>query len=163
MEFLKSSELTLNPANYLISSASNKPVNHPSFVSQQRAADYIVRLAEAVKDKNFTHGKIDDLAAIKSKVKAEMDAASTNNYVEMPNEPKSKVQDELTQHALDFVKYLDQKENAENINKIMQQYNSINDVETVGDYFQEGLVKLNKIYSINEILSAVKIYIEKVG
>jgi hypothetical protein len=45
----------------------------------------------------------------------------------------------------------------------MNQFNKINDVEQVGDYFSEGLVKLNKIYTIEEILAAVKIQVEKLA
>ena len=40
----------------------------------------------------------------------------------------------------------------------MNEFNSIADIESVGDYFTEGLVKLNKIYSISEIQFAVESY-----
>lgn len=162
MEFLKASELTLNPANYLISKVSNKPVTHSSFVYQQITAEYIVRLAEAIKDKNFTPGKIDSLDQIKAEVRAEMSKASQRTYLADAVKPVSKVQDELTQHALDFIKYQENQNEVETINQIMQEYNTIAAIEEVGDYFSEGLVQLNKIYSINEILEAVKIYAEKV-
>jgi hypothetical protein len=163
MEFLKSSELTLNPANYLISKVTNKPVTHLGFVRQQQAADYIVRLANAIKDKNFTHGKIDDLQAIKNQVKAEINKAATKTYVPNEVEPVSKVQDELAQHALDFIAFVEKQEKVDHINTIMQEYNVIAAIEEVGDYFSEGLTQINKIYSINEILEAVKTYSEKVG
>jgi FMN phosphatase YigB (HAD superfamily) len=41
------------------------------------------------------------------------------------------------------------------------EYNKIDDVESVGDYFSEGVVKLNAIYNIKTILAAVKITAEK--
>ncbi len=45
----------------------------------------------------------------------------------------------------------------------MQTFNAINGVQSVGDYFSEGLVKLNKIYTIEEILAAIQINIEKIN
>lgn len=163
MEFLKMSELTLNPANYLISKVSNKPVTHISFVNQQQSAEYIVRLSQAVKGKNFSTGPIDNLQEIKAKVLEEMNSASVKNYVSEPTKPTSKVQDELTEYALNFAKYLENKESSDKINMIMQEYNTISAIEEVGDYFQEGLVRMNKIYTIEEILAAVKLYTETVG
>jgi len=163
MEFLKLDQLELNPAGYLVSKESGKPVKHQTFVNQQKAADYIVKLSEAVKGKTFKINAVDNLEAIKAEVLAAMNASEVRTYVANPKEPKSKTKEELTQHALDFAKYLEEKEGINSINVIMQNYNSINDIETVGDYFEEGLVKLQKIYNTKEILAAVKLYTETVG
>lgn len=163
MEFLKASELSLNPANYLISTKTEKPVTHNAFVMQQRSAEYVVKLAEAIKDKNFTPGKVDDLNAIKQQVLNSINSANTREYASIPKEPVSKVHAELTQHALDFASFLKKKEKTNVVNELMNQYNKIDDVEKVGEYFQEDLVQLNKIYTIKEILAAVKITTEKLG
>jgi hypothetical protein len=163
MEFLKSSELTLNPAGYLVSKTSKKPVTLESFVKQQQNAEYIVKLASAIKGKTFKVGKTDDLEAIKASVREEIYTSRVINYVEAPNKPTSKVKDELVKFALDFVQYEEDKSKVSNINTFMNQFNSINDVETVGDYFSEGLVKLNKIYTIKEIQEAVETNIEILG
>lgn len=162
MEFLKLSELSLNPAGYLVSEGSKKPVNHPLFVSQQEQAEYVVKLAEAVKDKNFTDSKVDNLEEIKAAVLASLNDSS-KKYISEPTKPTSKTNDELVQFALDFDKYNEQSHTSNKINTFMQQFNKIDDVETVGEYFTEGVVKLRKIYTIAEILSAVKIYTEKLG
>jgi hypothetical protein len=159
--FLKLSELSLNPANYLVST-DGKPVNHVEFVNQQRAADYIVRLAAATAGKTFKAGKVDNLDAIKASVRAAM-ADTSHSYVAAPAKPTSAVNDEMVKFALDFVNYETAKEGASKVNEFMQQFNKINDVETVGEYFTEGVVKLNKIYSISEILSAVQSTIELLG
>lgn len=161
MEFLKSSELELNPAGYLISASSKKPVNHPEFVRQQKNAEYIVKLAEAIKDKTFKVGKVDNLEEIKASVRASIDAKNVKAYVEAPTKPTSKVNDELVQFALDFVNFDSKKLEVEKINKIMAEFDAIDGVETVGDYFTEGLTKLNTIYSIETILAAVKINADK--
>ena len=164
MEFLTSAQISLNKAGYLVSNETNKPVFPTgTWVGEQRAAEYIVKLAEAIKDKTFSVNKIDDLSAIKQEVRNSINKANTKNYVDEPTKPVSNVNDELVKFALDFVGYEDQKSKADKINSFMQQFNSINDVEQMGEYFDEGLVKLNKIYTIAEILEAAKIHIEKLN
>jgi hypothetical protein len=161
MEFLKRSEIELNSANYLVSKVTGNPVTHAEFVGQQKAAEYMVKLAAAVRGKNFKPGKVDNLQAIKNEVMKSITQSQTIQYVEGPAQPKSKVQDEVVKYALDFAAFQGKKDSIENINKVMNNYNKINDVETVGEYFTEGLVKLNKIYTIDEILDAVNESIDK--
>lgn len=163
MEFLKSNEIALNAAGYLVTVGTNKPVNHKEFAEQQKRAHYVVKLAEAIKDKNFKAVSVDNLDAISKKVQSEIDSSDVMNYVTPPDKPTSAVNDELVKFALDFASYEDDKVKTDKINTFMQSFNAINGVEEVGDYFFEGLVKLNKIYSIAEILAAVKINIEKVN
>jgi hypothetical protein len=163
MEFLTSKDLSLNAANYLISSSSKKPVAHLEFVKQQQAAEYLVKLAEAIKDKTFTESKVDNLAAIKAEVLRSIKEATVVQYATAPTEPTSALLDELVKYAEDFDSYHDTKVSVSKINEFMNQFNKINDVEQVGDYFSEGLIKLNKIYTIEEILAAVKIQVEKLA
>ena len=162
MQFLKLNEISLNPAGYLVSTETNKPVNHKEFAEQQKRAHYVCSLAIAIKDKNFKPCKVDNLDEIARKVQADIDSTDVTNYVTAPEKPTSKVQEELVQFALDFASYGDKKEQTDKINTFMQTFNAINGVESVGDYFSEGLVKLNKIYTIEEILAAVRINIEKI-
>ncbi len=160
MEFLTAKQLELNAAGYLISKDSKKPVTHVDFVKQQQSAEYIVKFAEAIKDKNFTVSEVDNLQEIKASVMAAINNTA-KSYVSAPSKPTSKVQDELVKYALDFVNYEDSKVEVSKINEIMNEFNKIDDVESVGDYFSEGVVKLNAIYSIKQILAAVKITAEK--
>lgn len=160
MEFLKSSQLELNPAGYLISTETKKPVYLGSFIQQQLSAEYIIRMAEAVKGKTFVAGKLDNLDAIRNQVKNEMFAQQTKNYVATPKQPQSKLNDELVEYALNFAKFQESVDATSKINTFMNQFNKIDDVEQVGDYFEEGLVKLTKIYTIKEILAAVKTNID---
>ena len=160
MEFLTAKQLELNAAGYLISKDSKKPVNHVDFVKQQKSAEYIVKFAEAIKDKNFTASKVDNLQAIKASVIAAINDTA-KSYVSAPSKPTSKIQDELVKYALDFVNYEDSKVETSKMNEIMNEFNKIDDVESVGDYFTEGVVKLNAIYSIKQILAAVKITADK--
>lgn len=152
MQFLKSTDLSLNPAKYLV--ANDKPVTHAAFVEQQRRAEYIVRLSEAITGKTFKAGKLDNLEEIKAAVRKAMNGSATT-YVDAPKKPTSPVKEELTKFALDFHNYEGEKARTEQINNFMQQFNAINDVEMVGDYFSEGVVKLSRIYTTAEILAAV--------
>ena len=61
---------------------------------------------------------------------------------------------------MNFAKFEDEKGKVEQINLFMQEFNAISDVESVGDYFSEGVVKVAKLYTIDEILKAVKANIE---
>jgi len=160
MEFLTAKQLELNAAGYLISKESKKPVNHVDYVKQQQSAEYLVKFAEAIKDKNFTASKVDNLQEIKASVIAAINDTA-KSYVSAPSKPTSKVQDELVKYALDFVNYEDSKVEVSKMNEVMNEFNKIDDVESVGDYFSEGVVKLNAIYSIKQILAAVKITSEK--
>lgn len=161
MEFLTSKDLKLNPAGYLINKTTNKPVTHADFVSQQKNAEYIVKLADAIKDANFTCGKVDNLEEIKASVMAAINAKNVKEYIAVPSKPVSKANEELVKFALDFVAYEENKSEVEMINKIMAQFDSIEAVESVGEYFSESLIKLNRIYTMAEILKAVKINTSK--
>lgn len=158
MEFLKSSELQLNAAGYLVSTTNNKPVTHPMFVQQQQSAHFTVELSKAVQGKSFKSSKVDSLEAIMEEVKKSIAATEKVAYITAPTKPTSKVNDELVQFALDFANFETEKANSEKLNELMQQFNAIHAIETVGDYFQEGLVKLSKIYTIEQIKEAVVAY-----
>jgi hypothetical protein len=163
MELLLASQIVINKAGYLVSVETNKPVTHTGFVVEQKQAEYVVKLAEAIKEKNFVSSKVDNLDDIKKQVWNDINKEAKKSYVPTPEKPTNDIQDQLTKFALDFVGYEDDKKKAEKINDFMQQFNTIDAIENVGDYFSEGLVKLNKIYSIQEILEAVKIHTEKLN
>ncbi len=156
MEFLTSKELSLNAAGYLINKASKKPVNHAEFVVQQKNAEYVVKLADAIKGKTFKCGKTDNLDAIKAEVLAAINTKSIKEFVATPTKPTSKVNDEMVKYALDFIEFGTKESEVAKINAIMAEFSAIDGVETVGDYFSEGIVKLAKIYTCAEILAAVQ-------
>lgn len=161
MEFLKSTELSLNPAGYLVSKTSKKPVNHEAFVKQQKAAEFTIKLAEAIKDKTFKCGEVSSIDTIKNEVLAAISAKNIKEFVATPSKPVSKVNDEMVKYAMDFVKFEDKKSEIDKINSVMAEFDVIDAVEEVGDYFSESLTKLTKIYTIKEILAAVTLTVEK--
>jgi hypothetical protein len=156
MEFLKSNELELNAAGYLVSTVSKKPVTHSQFVEQQKNAEFIIHLSVAIQGKKFNSVKPDSLEAIMDEVRAKLNATEVVQHVTLPEVPKRKITDQLKNEALDFITHLEDTESAKEVNNAMMAFNKIYDVEKAGEYFTEGLVKLNKIYTIAEILAAVK-------
>jgi len=161
MEFLLASKVALNKAGYLVSNTSNKPVTHDGWVKEQKAAEYFVKLAEAIKDKDFSVKQTVSLDSIKREVLNSINESKTVKYVDAPTKPVSAVNDELVNYALQFADFEKDKEKSKKINTLLQEFNVINDVEKVGEYFSEGLVKLNKIYTIEEIIAAAKIHVDK--
>lgn len=152
--FLTASQLVLNKAGYLTDGTN--PVTHPVWVEQQQKAHYIVSLAKALEGKTFKAAKLDDLEAIKASVRKTIAEAAIVEFVASPSKPVSAVNEEMVKYALDFANFEKEKSNVAQINEFMQQFNQIYAVEQTGDYFFEGLVKLQKIYTVNEILEAVK-------
>lgn len=163
MEFLKSEDLELNSAKYLVSKKTGKPVKHSMFVKEQEGAEYLTKLVDAMEGKNFKQTKVDNLNDIKAQVVKSMSESSVREYVKNGKAPVSKTIEDLTDFAMKFSAYHDDVDKNSSINAIMNEYNKIDDVEKVGDYFAEGIVKLNKIYSTKEILAAAQAYITKIA
>jgi hypothetical protein len=161
MEFLKIDQLKLNEAGYLVNTTTNKPVYHSAFVNEQKSAEYFVLLAEAIKDKTFKATDVDNLNMIKQQVLNKINTKAEVSYVSLPEKPISNVNEELVNYALKFVEYEENTEKTNQINNLMQQFNTINSVSVVGDYFEEKLVKLTNLYSIEDVVTAAKIHVEK--
>ena len=153
-QFLTQSELSLNKAGYLIGK-KDMPVSNDGYVAAQNKAHFIVSLASAIKGKNFKTGKVDNLQSIIAEVQKSIN--NTNQvYGTAPVKPTSSVNDEMVKFALDFDKFKGEEAKYSQLQEFMNQFNAINDVESVGSYFQEAIVKLNKLYTIAEIMEAVQ-------
>jgi DNA segregation ATPase FtsK/SpoIIIE-like protein len=163
MELLQTNQIEINKAGYLVSIASQKPVNHPAFVAEQEAAHYVVMLAKAIEGKTFKVANADDFAAIEAAVLKSINEAKVETYVKTPAKPAMEITNKLAEEAMAFVNHGQDVSKANQINAVMNQFNTINAIENVGDYFTEGLVKLKAIYTIAEIQAAVEARISKIG
>ena len=161
MTLLNLSEISLDKAGYLVETKTNNPIFHEEFVNQQLEAEYVVLLAEEIKDKNFKPCAIDNIDKIHNDLKKRLNKDKLVNYLEVPSEPQNEVLNSLVNYALEFDSYLEEKNHVSQINKMMQKFNKINDIEQIGDRFECKFVKLNKIYNISEILKAVTVIINK--
>tara|TARA_R110000868_G_scaffold214505_2_gene464605 strand:+ start:2523 stop:3020 length:498 start_codon:yes stop_codon:yes gene_type:complete len=153
--FLKATEVRQNAAGYVVATVGKeeRPVNHPAWVQQQRNAEFVVKLAAATAGKNFKTGKTDDLASIIAQVRAGI-ANDTRTYVTAPAKPAQPTLDAMVAEQLAQAGYLTEKDTTGRINEVLNQYSAIADVENVGDYFQEGVVKLNAIYTFEQVKAA---------
>ncbi len=159
--FLKAESVKLNPAGYLVTNnKEEKPVNHPAFVVEQERAHYMVMLAAAIKGKNFKSTDVDNFAAIEKAVYDAINSEKVESYVAVPTKPNMELTNKLADEALAFINHGQDVSKANDINKVMNQFNTVKAIETVGDYFTEGLVKLKAIYTIAEIQAAVEATID---
>lgn len=162
--FLKANNLKRNDAGYLVTNdKQERPVTHPAFVAEQEAAHYMVMLAKAIEGKTFKVANADDFAAIEAAVLKSINEAKVEEYVKAPAKPKMEITDKLADEALAFINHGQDVSKANQVNAVMNQFNTIRSIEKVGDYFTEGLVKLKAVYTIAEIQAAVEARISKIG
>ena len=151
--FLKKDQLQLINGGYL-SDMDNNPVSNAKFVEAQRYAEYIVTFAKMAKEKDFIGKPADNLMEFKREVENALSTKDTQ-YIKKVKEPESKIGDKLAKEALEFISYTEQSQTNNSINSFLQQFNIINDFEEFGLFFDQEIVKLNKIYTMNEIIKAV--------
>ena len=152
-QFLKTGEVGLKNGGYLTSKDGN-PVNNWEFTDAQRHAEYIMTFAELAKGKDFKGKKADSIEDLRAAVEKALTAKDVV-YVDKPTEVTRPVTDSLAKEALAFMDYGTEMSKVEKVNKFMQQFNVLNDFEQYGLFFDQEIVKLNKIYTIQEIKDAV--------
>ena len=156
MEFIKKNELQLINGGYLAGKDAN-PVKHPQFEEEQRNAHYLVSLAKAMKTKDYVGKKADNVQDTMNEVADAIFNVQSVEYVSKPAKPKQDMRDKMTKEALAWISHSKESSEASNINQEMQKFNTINDFEKFGLYFDKGLTKMTKIYTIEQIVEAVKI------
>lgn len=155
-KFVKNSELTLVNGGYLSTTADgNPPVTNAEFVAAQKRAEYVCTFAELAKGKNFKGVEVDSLDGLRAEVAKKL-ASQDTAYVKAPKKVAREITDKLAAEAKAFMNFTDESSKVEKINKFLQEFNIINEFETFGLFFEDGIVKLNKIYTMKEITTAVK-------
>lgn len=135
------------------------PVSNTAFVNAQKHAEYVVTFAEKAKGKDFVGKKADSIADLKAEVSKELTKGDVK-YVSEPKEVVKKLHTQLAEEALAFVNYDKKLSTVNKVNKFLQQFNVIQEFEEVGLFFEQDITKLNKIYTIEEIVKAVESVIE---
>ncbi|MFA7367865.1 MAG: hypothetical protein WC008_06095 [Bacilli bacterium] len=152
--FVKKNELTLVNGGYLVTGKEETPVYNEKFIAVQKHAEWVVTFAEKAKGKDFI-GKVPDTIA---SVKDEVRKALYNNevkYIDTPKGVKQDLTEKLQKEALAFIGYREDVSKANKMNQFLQRFNVIQEFEEFGLYFEEDVCKLNKIYTIEEIVKAV--------
>jgi len=152
--FLKSSELSLKNGGYL-TGKEGTPVNNVDFYNAQKHAEFVVKFAKAAKGKNFEGVKPDCIDAVREEVLADINKKKVTEFVATPKEVKRPTTDKLQKEALDFISFQTKKEDVDKTNEFLAQFEIIHEFENFGLFFEEDIVKLNRIYTMEEITEAV--------
>ena len=154
-KFLKKDQLQLINGGYLSDSDGN-PVTNEAFVDCQKKAEYIMTFYEMSKGKDFKGKQADSIEDLKREVLEKLDKKNVSTFLETPEAPKRTVSDKLARESKEFMEYLESSNKVENVNKFLQDFNVLKDFEEFGLFFEEGIEKLDKIYTVEEVTNAVK-------
>lgn len=154
-KFLKRTEITTVNGGYLVEKEGQSPINHPKFVELQKQAEYIITFAKHAKGKDFEGKKADSLADVRKAVNKEL-YQNKPEYVSKPEKIEETLNKKLKDEAMAFMNYKDEVSKVDKINNFLQQFNVLAEFEEFGLFFENGIVKLNKIYTMEEIVNAVK-------
>lgn len=157
--FVKKSDLALINGGYLVTGKNETPVFNEKFISVQKHAEWVITFAEKAKGKDFVGKQADSIADVEAEVLKAL-SGSEIQYVAAPKSVKRELTEKLQKEALDFINNDKETLKTVKINKFLQQFNTIKEFEDFGLYFEEDICKLNKIYSIEEIVAAVTLIID---
>ena len=160
--FLKKTEVSLINGGYL-SNKENTPVDNKAFVDAQRRAEYIITFAEMAKGKDFKGSEAISLEDFRVSVHNKLNSAEIIEFVAVPKKPLTSVTNKLKGEALAFINFKIENDKAEKINIFLNQFAIINEFETFGLFFEQDIVKLNKIYTMSELVTAVNSVIDLLG
>ena len=155
--FLTQDKVELKNGNHLFN--GENPVTNAEFVKAQQAAEYVIKFAELAKGKSFKDVKAYSLAQLRMEVMESL-AQKDEVFVQKPTAVDQPLTKQLAEEALSFINFKENSTKIDQINEFMQQFRVLQDFETVGLFFDQGIVKLNRIYTVKEVLEAVSSTIE---
>lgn len=154
-KFLTSKEVFV-VKGYLSSDKTKvQPIGNAIFVEAQKQAEYIVTFAKMTKGKDFKGAEPYDLNVFRNEVVEALSEKDTV-YVNAPKKVEQKLNKQLTEEALAFINYEEKVEETNKINNFLQKFNVISEFEETGLFWDDEIVKIDKIYTIKEITDAVK-------
>ena len=153
--FLTSEQVAVVKGYLSASSTEVKPIFNQAFVDAQKHAEYVVTFAEKAKSKDFVGKSADSLLDLANEVK-ELLASKPTEFIPIPKKVGTPMHEKLKKEALDFHNSMSEISDTTQMNNFLQQFNVINEFETIGLFFEEDIVKLNKIYTMKEIVEAVQ-------
>jgi galactitol-specific phosphotransferase system IIB component len=154
--FLTSKEVEIRNG-YLSSNKSKEmaPIGHSEFIEAQEDAEYIVTFAKMAKGKNFKGVEPIDLEEFRKTVEASL-SKKGKEYVKSPKKPTLSLTEQLKEEAMKRVNFDVESSKATEINEFMSRFDVITEYEEVGLFFDQQIVKINRIYTIEEITNAVQ-------
>ncbi len=155
-KFFKKGEVVLLNGGYVSAKATKKPINNAEFIAAQREAEFLVTLAANMAGKNFSALVVDSISDLVAETRAQLSATVTTEFVSAPAAPKATLTDKLRKEALAFTAHAKEAEEAEFVNSKLQAFNVINEFENHGLFFKSDVTKLNRIYTMDEVVAAAK-------
>jgi hypothetical protein len=152
-KFLKKADLQLINGGYL-SDKNENPVSNAAFVAAQKHAEYVVTFAVVAKGKDFVGKKADSLQELETQVRNLL-AVKNRTFVEKPNLVAGSLTAQLKEEALLFMNFQENVSKVDKINNFLKTFEVVAEFEEFGLFFEEEVVKLNRIYTIKEIVEAV--------
>lgn len=162
--FVKQAELNLVNGGYLVATKGKEEnaVYNEEFVVAQKHAEYIIVLADKANGKDFVGKEADKISDVIAEAKKALEEGD-KKFVEVPDAPKADIGDKLKTEALAFLTHDKDKTKAESVNAFLQKFKVVSEFEEFGLYFSdEKIVKLNKIYKMDEIIRAATAVIDLV-
>ena len=160
MEFLKLVDVKLNEAGYLVSVKTDKPVKNEAFVRAQNEAHLFVSIANECKGKKFKAAEVSVFASIVDKVKKSLSEEAIYEYETAPKKPDLSIADKIAAEGVAFAEFEGKQSKASKVNKLLAQFEAIRKTKQVGEYFEEGVVNLKKLYSIDDLVTAARIIVD---
>lgn len=151
--FKKQGEVQLVNGGYL-SDSENNPIHNEEFVQAQVRAHRLVSIANEMKGKTFVTKEATDIHALINEVDKKLNSTSVESFIKVPEVKKGKTTLALEKEALAFIESKDNASLAEKINGKLQEFKIVKEFEDFGLFFDKGIVKLEKIYSVEEITEA---------
>lgn len=153
-KFLNKDQIKINKSGYL-TDLEGSPISNTVFEDIQEKAAYIIELAEHIKDKDFVGKKADSKTEVVVNFTKEF-YKDEKLYNETLIAPKTKLTDSLKKEALDFISFKEEVKTNENINHRLSEFKDLKVFEDFGLFFEEGICKIKKIYTFEEVIEALK-------
>lgn len=143
--FLGKGKVSLNATNYLVDGKGN-PLTNAEFVFEQGEAHRLVLLA---KKATKTTTKVVEEEVIETSV-------TKKEFVKVPTVSLGELNQKLREESVTFVNSRWEAEVAVKVNNIMNNsFNAMKQFEDFGLFFGEGVVQLEKLYTIDEVVAAL--------
>ena len=153
-QFLKKGQVVLVSGGYVTNGDTQQPVFNQDFVNVQKHAEYVVTFATLAKGKNFKGVKADSLEELKAEVNKSL-ASKATEYVTKPTAATQTLTEQLKAEALNFMNFQETSSKVDKINNFLQQFNVLKDYEDFGLFFEDGITKLNNLYTLQQVVDAV--------
>tara|TARA_R110000868_G_scaffold179968_2_gene420417 strand:+ start:132 stop:626 length:495 start_codon:yes stop_codon:yes gene_type:complete len=154
-QFLKNGQVELVNGGYLSTKEGGNPVSNAEYVKAQQHAEYVVTFATLAKGKDFVGKRADSLVDLQNEVSKAL-AAKKKVFVAKPTAIEKTLTKQLQDEAMAFMNFEENSSKVDKVNNFLQQFAVLDEFEIFGLFFESDIVKLNKLYTMSEVVTAVQ-------